>query len=147
MMTDWLEKMIGETASIVLVLLLLIVALLCETLEWVWWVKLHRSSSPSPMRKYVEKTSLAAGTASMFLFAFLVVGFGPVFGKQPEWVANSWIFVGMTVAGIGLIASPFCRSRLRLTGTVVGVLMSAFWFEVWTLIQFARAYVGIIGGG
>lgn len=142
MMTDWLEKLIGETETIVIVISLLIVAILSETLEWVSWFNLRHTGSLTRLRRYLENTSLMAGTASIMLFGFFLTGFRYLFANSPDWVADVWIFGGMVVAGIGLIASPFCRSRLRLTGVTVGVLMSAFWFELWTLIQFARAYPG-----
>ena len=142
MMTDWLEKLIGETASIVVVVSLLLLTLISETLEWVSWFKLRHLGSLPRVRRYVENTSLMAGTASIVLFGFFLTGFRYLFPNGPDWVADVWIFGGMAVAGIGLIASPFCRSRLRLMGVAVGVLMSAFWFELWTLIQFARAYAG-----
>jgi hypothetical protein len=140
-MLDWVENWAGETAFVVSAIFLLTLSAASDVWEWVVWLKLRRERSPSQVRRGIEFTSLVAGTASMVLFGFFLMGVARWVAGGTDWTIDLWIsFVGMAVSGIALLASPFSRGKLRIAGIVVGVIMSAFWWEVWNLLGFARGY-------
>jgi hypothetical protein len=140
-MLDWIETWAGETAFVVFAIFLLALSAASDVWEWVVWLKLRRERSPSHVRRGIEFTSLVAGTASMVLFGFFLMGVARWVAGGTDWTIDLWIsFVGMGVSGIALLASPFSRGKLRIAGIVIGVIMSAYWWEVWNLLGFARGY-------
>ena len=139
-MLDWIQSLVGALATIVIAIFLLLVSVASEILEWIVWLKLRRERPATQMRKTIELTSVVAGTASIVLFGLflLEVSVANWVAWGAGWAIDLWIFVGMGVCWLALVVSPFCRSKLRLAGTLVGVLMAGFWWELWDAVQFAR---------
>ena len=95
-MLDWIENWAGETAFIVFAILLLTLSAACDVWEWVVWLKLRRERSPSHVRRGIEFTSLVAGTASMVLFGFFLMGVERWVAGETDWTIDLWIsFVGI----------------------------------------------------
>jgi len=139
---DWTDNLIGETATIAILVALLLLSIAAEIWEWIAWIRLRREHPASRLRRSFELTSPMAGTASIVLFALFLTGIAQWIAGGTDWALDLWIFAGMGVCWLALVASPFCRGRVRIAGLIVGVLMAWFWWGVWDAVQFARGFAG-----
>ena len=137
---DRIGSLIGDTATIVLLVFLLTLAAASEIWEWIVWVKLRRGRQLSQRARGIELTSLVAGTGSMMLFALFWFGMAQWVSRGKNWAIDVWIFGGAGVCWLALLASAFCRGKLRVGGIISGFLMSWFWWVLWGGIEFARSY-------
>jgi hypothetical protein len=140
LMLHWFYEWLGEAF---VAIPLFIISIVSEICEWIAWSKLRRGPPASPVRRRAELTSLGAGTASISLgILILLIPAIPWVVRGAEWVIDLWIYIGMGVSGLVLLTSLFSRHWIRVSGIIVGVIMSALWWEMWELWLFAQAYSG-----
>ena len=140
---DRISNLIGDTAAIVIIICLLILAVVSEIWEWIVWLKLKPERPLSAVRRAVQMTSLAGGMVSMMLFALSLTGMVRWVTGGKDWAVNLWIFSGAGVCWLALAASAFCRGRVRIAGIIAGVLMSWFWWSLWGAVEFGRAWAEV----
>jgi hypothetical protein len=138
-MINWIENLFGETVGSVMAIFVVTVCIGSEAWEWIAWCKLRQQAPPSPMRRGIELTSLLAGTASLAIFALILSTIVSLISRK-EWALNLWIFAGMGACCLALMASPFCRGKVRVAGIVVGVLLADLWRELRQGVELARAW-------
>ncbi len=128
---------VSETAEFIVAISLFAVAIASEIWEWIAWLRLRREHSASGIGLGVGLISLVAGTASIVfyvLLAIVVKWMGNFW-----WTGNIWIFSGMRLCCLALVFALSCRGKVRLAGIVVGVLMAAVWWGIWSLVDPAKS--------
>ena len=139
-MFQWLYEWLGEAF---VAIPLFIISIVSEIWEWIAWSKLRRETLTSPVRRGAELTSLGAGTSSISLgILILLIPAIPWVVRGATWVIDLWIYIGMSVSGLVLLTSLFSRHWIRVPGIIVGMIMSALWWEIWESWLFAQAYNG-----
>ncbi len=110
--------------------------------EWIAWRRLRREPEASQMRRGCEILSVGAGTGSILLLAIplLIVSLVSE-AKLPggERVLDVWIYLGVGVSALTLLASSFARRKLRIPGIIGGVTMLTLWWEMWVVVQWAES--------
>ncbi len=121
---------VSETAEFIVAISLFAVAIASEIWEWIAWLRLRRERPASRIGLGVGLISLVAGTASIVFYVLLLSSKG--------WAGSIWMFSGMGLCCLALVFSLFCRGKVRLAGIVVGVLMAAYWWGLWALVDSLR---------
>jgi len=103
--------------------------------SWLVWFR-QRAKAASNLGNGAALCALVSGTLSALLYLLFVLGF-MYLGKHEgafsmtEVVQESIIYAALALAGFALSVSFFSRGKVRITGIMLGAIISSLWLLIW----------------
>jgi hypothetical protein len=107
---------------------------------WSWLVWFRRAKAASNLGNAAALCALVSGTLSALLYVLFVLGF-MYLGKHEsafsmtETDQESIIYAAWALGGFALFVSFFGRGKVRITGIMLGAIISSLWLLIWWLTR------------